>query len=260
MIKEYNDGVLFIEDNIEILNQKPYLATFFYLDAKEIKNVDENNYLFKVINQDKTLLALKLSPYDLLLLGAKECLGELLKHLDDFHYNVDKILCETLIGDALVKEHGYFKEIGMDFMETKTKANISSGLVTIPTIDDAKELELLMQEFHLEAGVSGSVNIEKIITLLPNTRIIKQDGKIVSFARCSYNTDTSERISYVYTRPAYRNKGYARMIVGTIQNEIISNGKIATLNVDQNNPISNHIYESLGFKKVHSQGIYVKIK
>ena len=40
--------------------------------------------------------------------------------------------------------------------------------------------------------------------------------------------------------------------------EIIEKGFIATLNVDKNNPISYHIYESIGFKKVFTQGIYKK--
>ena len=50
--------------------------------------------------------------------------------------------------------------------------------------------------------------------------------------------------------------GYARKLVNYAKNEIIAQGKIATLNVDKKNPISNHLYSSLGFKKVFSQGIY----
>ena len=58
------------------------------------------------------------------------------------------------------------------------------------------------------------------------------------------------------TKPEYRGMGYARKLVNYAKNEIIAQGKIATLNVDKKNPISNHLYSSLGFKKVFSQGIY----
>ena len=44
---------------------------------------------------------------------------------------------------------------------------------------------------------------------------------------------------------------------GADGNGIVSIEKTATEgNVDQLNPISNHIYASLGFKKVFSQGVY----
>ena len=36
--------------------------------------------------------------------------------------------------------------------------------------------------------------------------------------------------------------------------------EVATLNVDKKNPISNHLYASLGFKKLFSQGVYHIIK
>ena len=63
---------------------------------------------------------------------------------------------------------------------------------------------------------------------------------------------------YIITRDEYRGKGYARKVVNTMKNEIINTGMIATLNVDQNNPISNHLYKSLGFKKVYGRGMYKK--
>ena len=64
----------------------------------------------------------------------------------------------------------------------------------------------------------------------------------------------------VYTRDEYRNFGYARKIVNTIKNEILDMNEVATLNVDKKNPISNHLYASLGFKKLFSQGVYHIIK
>ena len=73
----------------------------------------------------------------------------------------------------------------------------------------------------------------------------------------SKGTDNSYRITHVYTRVEYRGMGYAKKVVNTIKNEILDMGYIATLNVDMSNPISNHIYKKIGFKKVFSQGIYL---
>ena len=41
-----------------------------------------------------------------------------------------------------------------------------------------------------------------------------------------------------------------------MKNEILSMGKLATLNVDKKNPISNRLYLSLGFKRILSQSEY----
>ena len=77
-------------------------------------------------------------------------------------------------------------------------------------------------------------------------------------ASLSPGTDADMRIGYVYTPNAYRGRGYARKVVNSLKNEILASGKIATLNVDRKNPISNHLYSSLGFKRVFSQGEYRK--
>ena len=83
-----------------------------------------------------------------------------------------------------------------------------------------------------------------------------EDGKIVSMAEISAATPDAMKIAAVYTRPAYRGKGLARLVVNTAKNETLAQGKIATLNVDKKNPITNHLYRSLGFKPVFSQGEY----
>ena len=97
--------------------------------------------------------------------------------------------------------------------------------------------------------------LESVKKNIDKYRIIKIDNKIVSMAIFSKN-DNSYHISEVYTRDEYRGRGYAKKVVNAVKNEILALGMKATLNVDKKNPISNHLYSSLGFKKVFSQGIY----
>ena len=77
-------------------------------------------------------------------------------------------------------------------------------------------------------------------------------------AKIAPSSSTSKKISDVYTRDEFRSLGLARKVVGSVLNEIVDKGMIATLNVDQKNPITNHLYSSLGFKKLFSQSVYVK--
>ena len=44
-----------------------------------------------------------------------------------------------------------------------------------------------------------------------------------------------------------RKKGFSKKIVSFLTNYIVTNHKIAYLFVDKNNPISNHLYQSIGY-------------
>lgn len=259
-IKEYENGQSFLDENKRFLDTNKYMAVFFYLDAEVLYKIDINNYAIKVEENGEKLLAMRLEPYNLLLFGNELYLKYLLDYLDNKKYKIDGIMCSTDIGNYLLYlNNNYHQTIGMDFMEAKTITIASSSDVVIPKEEDIDEIYNMSCEMFKECGLSDVVNKDKIKNNISNFRMIKINDEIVGIASYGTDTDNSKRISHVYTKPKYRGKGYAKKIVNTIKNIIINSGFIATLNVDQLNPISNHIYTSLGFKKVFSQGIY-KIK
>ena len=69
-------------------------------------------------------------------------------------------------------------------------------------------------------------------------RVLRRDGRIASVAKVHDWTDTDSKITTVYTRNEYRNRGLARIVVGNALNEIVASGKTAVLNVDRKNPVS----------------------
>lgn len=263
-IKTYEDGKSFIEENDSFLRLNPYMSTFFYLDSGLLKEENEKNYAIKIWNDKSQLIGIKVEPYNLLLYGDKDLTYKLLEYLNDFDYEFSGILCPKEIGDEVIRTSKrvmgkeYYMSIGMDFMECDKYAEPSSPDVSLAKASDLDEIFDLSKMMLKECGLPDVPNKEKIKSVLDNFRIIKKDGKIVSMAGMSKGTDNSYRITHVYTRVEYRGRGYARKVVNNIKNEILDMGYIATLNVDINNPISNHIYKSLGFKKVFTQGIYLQ--
>ena len=255
MVKIYPNGDSFLKENLSYLNEDKYASSLILLNSNSIKETNNVNYLLKVEVEGKRLLVNRLSPYNVLLFGDNECLDELLEFLTVNQYEVPGFMCSTSIGEHI---KGYKKIIGMDFMEASEINEPSSLNVIRASIDDVEEIAKLSIDFFKECGLMDKVNKEKIIQRIDSYRLIKKDNKIISMARYWYETESSSRISMVYTRKKYRGKGYAREVVNTCKNEIISQNRIATLNVDQENPISNHLYASLGFKKVFSQGIYTR--
>ena len=253
MVNIYQNGQEFLNENIVFLSKNKYASSLIILDAKMMDKVDKSNYLLKVESNDKTLLAIRLVPYLTLLYGDYECLDELLSFIKDNQYELPGVMCSTDIGEHLTN---FDLTIGMDFMECRDKTDESSNDVVNATFDDVNEIADLSQLFFDECGLTDKVDKDRIIERIDSYRLIKANNKIASMARYSFDTENSFRITMVYTRKEYRGCGYARKVVNACKNEILDQGKIATLNVDQKNPISNHLYSSLGFKKVFSQGLY----
>lgn len=265
MIKTYLTGSDFVSDNEQFLNTNKYLSCFFVLDATLLNHVDCDNYAIKVTNGRDTLLALKVVPYSLMLFGSTVLTQELSEYLLNNGLLFDKLLGdETLcqaFADSCSKYGICFDEfLAMDFMEATTVTEPTSPEVVTATESDFAEILECIYNFMKNCNLDDPVNEQKYRDNLHNIRLIKQDNKVVSIAVMAMSTEEDVRIVNVYTRPEYRGKGYARKVVNAVKNEILSLGKKATLNVDKANPISNHVYKSIGFVRLFSHGEFHRSK
>ena len=262
MVIEYHDGDAFLNENASFLSENKYTSSLFFVDAP-LLGKSENNYALCAMNGKKRLLTIRVEPYNTLFCGDKECLEETLAYVKRQGFEFPGAMCPTDIGERLVeiskKAIGkeFYLHIAMDFMKSDRITEKSSAEVTTPSIDDVDELFELTAAFINDCRLTDKPNKDRIKDRIASFRIIRKDGRIVCMARMGPDGEGSARVAMVYTRPEYRGQGYARKVVNALRNEIIALGLTATLNVDQANPISNHLYSSLGFRKVFSQGIYL---
>lgn len=257
----YNDGNEFLKNNFDFLNQSKFENVFFFLDAPLLKEINKENYAFEINKEEKRLVILKVEPYNALLYGDVELIETFVDFLVEHNYKFKNYLCSTKIGDRLMeifkeRNNEYFCALAMDFMTCNEKTIPSDNQVECANENDLEEIFELNKMFAIECGLLDEINKENVKKQLPNYRLIREDGKIASMAKKSKSSDEDDRISFVYTRKEYRGKGYCKAVVNTIKNEIVDDNKTATLNVDIKNPVSNHIYASIGFKKIFSQGEY----
>ena len=258
MIVSYQTGAEFLQDNQVFLQTNPYLSTFFTLDAPLLKQADRINYALRCEQGEKRLLALKVEPYNLLLLGKESCAPELLRFLFDGGYEIKNYLCASELGYVLMREleaygRRYEESLAMDFMEARSVTEPSAPEVETAQEGDLDEIFDCAQRFVSDCGLLDKPEKEPFRQILDSIRVIRADGKIVSMARIAPATQDDLRLVLVYTRDEYRGKGYARKVVNSVKNEILASGKRATLNVDRRNPISYHLYLSLGFERMFSQ-------
>ncbi len=77
------------------------------------------------------------------------------------------------------------------------------------------------------------------------------DGAPRSMAAKTRPTPHGQAISYVFTPPEYRRKGYATAVVARLSQRILDEGKqFCTLYTDLSNPTSNSIYGRIGYRGV----------
>lgn len=264
MIREYANGEELLKAHQAFLNTNPELSMFFTLDAPLLKETNAENYAVKAGDGEEVLLFLKVVPFSVLVFGSEKAAPEMVDYLMSRHYVVDSLLGSEAVCDRisqLLVKFGIEMEesLAMDFMEAREMTSPSCPEVEIPTEVDLDEIVECMQNFVRNCGLRDAVVRETIQKQLADFRILRKDGRIASMARYSPATGTKMKISYVYTRPEYRGQNIARKLVNTVKNEILEQGMIAVLNVDKKNPISNHLYTSLGFTKVFSQGQYFQV-
>lgn len=77
------------------------------------------------------------------------------------------------------------------------------------------------------------------------------DGAPRSMAGRARPTPHGEAVSFVYTPPGERRKGYATAVVARLSQQILDEGKLfCTLYTDLSNPTSNSIYQKIGYRPI----------
>jgi len=81
---------------------------------------------------------------------------------------------------------------------------------------------------------------------------VPEDGGVpVSMAAAVREMITGRCIGMVYTPPYYRNHGYAMSCVAQVSQRILDEGyAYASLFTDLANPVSNSIYQRIGYRPV----------
>lgn len=76
-----------------------------------------------------------------------------------------------------------------------------------------------------------------------------QDNIPLCLANFYSSTPNGVRINLVYTPPEYRKQGYATACVAALSQALLDRGyKYCFLSTDLDNPISNHLYQAIGYE------------
>lgn len=256
MYKIYKSGQEFLAENGDILAKYPLETVFFEVNAKLIAETDNNDFLVKLQEGGKFLIAVHHADYPMVIFGDKGLCAEFAKIAAKIKLVFPKVLGALDTCEAFLNEYEKLvncsHEINhaMDIMRCdKVLTNNVDG-VEIPTDSDVDELSHLTVDFAKKA-MGEDMKFDKIkrdiCDRLSGFGVIRQEGKIVSMASTKRETDYLACIADVYTLPQGRGKGLSCRIVTKLTKDIIEKGKLTYLFVDKTNPISNHLYQKIGY-------------
>ena len=133
--------------------------------------------------------------------------------------------------------------------EVKTIA--CKGKVEMPSAEYKERITLLVKQMAKDAENYDMSNeeAEEIANAYEDSDdlFLWNDNRIVALARIAHKDEKYARINTVVTDREYRGKGYAKMLVGKISQNVLDSGLIPMLYADARNPYSNAVYQKLGY-------------
>jgi len=128
---------------------------------------------------------------------------------------------------------------------------LTSGSMIKAGLNQKPFLATWVGGFRKDTG-EGEFSLAELDTAISSGRLfIWMDGEPTSMAAWTGPTPNGVRISMVYTPPELRRRGYATSVVSTLSNMLLKQGKtFCSLYTDLSNPISNSIYQHIGYKPI----------
>ena len=148
--------------------------------------------------------------------------------------------------------------------QIRTPDRLPDGAVRPATLDDLDLVTAWFDVFHAEADAQAGRPLPddaEPLRVAGARRWIEDgevwlwdvDGEVVHLSGVRAPSYGVVRIGPVYTPPEHRGKGYATALVAEVSRRVLARGHRVCLYTDRGNPVSNHVYASIGFEPVLDQ-------
>ena len=180
------------------------------------------------------------------------------------HWTVPAVLGPANVADAWAemweRENGRSPHLGMmqrvfELWQVQS-LNLPPGRLRLAHADDFERVVDWIQGFHVDANIQDDLESAALLARgkMQNGDLFLWEndaGEVVSMAAKARPTRHGITISLVYTPAELRGHGYATACVATLSQLLLDDGyQFCTLFTDLSNPVSNHIYEKIGYTAV----------
>jgi predicted GNAT family acetyltransferase len=142
-----------------------------------------------------------------------------------------------------------------------TKQMRAAGRLREPTQSDEALMRKWRAAFSIDAEhMDAEEAAKQAASPLPKSRHLilwEVEGAAVSMAGYAGPTPNGIRVAWVYTPPENRGKGFAGACVAALSQKLLDEGrKFCFLYTDLANPVSNHVYQKIGYEPVTDATAY----
>lgn len=128
------------------------------------------------------------------------------------------------------------------------------GVIRRAGVEDTQQVVQFLVGFAEDAY---GVRVSAATQLDTARRLIREGGlyvwmvgsETVSMANIAHRSSRHGRINAVYTPGGERKKGYASALVAELALSLLQEGLVPMLYADQGNPLSNRLYQNIGFSR-----------
>jgi len=282
----YTDVELFKNDVIDILLEDEVQNNLPVSIIMNSSKYSADNWLLATVTDDNgviVLVAVCTLPFNLLLYECVSCQGDtppgrnvpgytdvghdtvpchtLVSELKRINFIPPGVLAESGVArrfaDAYCGDNGGKLKMTMKLMKLDQIADYKQppGFCRVLTEEDLSFTPSWEHAFCVDCDLphyTYAENYDRIKTRVGNnTHFIWEDGEPVAQAVHGRNTPSGAVISWVYTPPLHRGKGYATAVVAEVSKSAFESGKkFCCLYADAANPASCAVYHKLGYYDV----------
>jgi predicted GNAT family acetyltransferase len=127
-------------------------------------------------------------------------------------------------------------------------------------VADAGDLDLIIhwvKDFLVDIGERGDPREISEVRIRDRKFFLWEDEVPVSMAAWAGKTPSGVRVNFVYTPPERRGRGYATVCVAALSQLLLDKGnKYCCLYTDLANPVSNAVYQRIGYRPVCDSAVY----
>ena len=269
--KKYENPNEFIEENEKFILEKEWLNNLMAGNYKEAlkEDISQGWLLARVTKGNQTELVILLrKPWRMLMYSptnnkSKELYRFVAEKLYEIDSELEGINTEKEISQIFAnefckiagKEPKVRFEMRILVIEKLNEANLRNDVIfRKATMEDKEVLKDYRRKFSEEAlnEIVSEEELEKKFErhFSMGYYLLEKDGKIVATASCNRHLTKGKSIGNVFTPKEERGNGYAYNLVYRISKEFLDSGlEYCVLFTDDSNPISNHVYEKIGYER-----------
>lgn len=148
-----------------------------------------------------------------------------------------------------------FMSQGLYRLDSVEDIDMAKGHMREATKADQAQLEAWYSAFEAESGLRSSPpeKVTKAVQAMLDRKeavFWEVDGQVVSCAKRARPTENGITVSFVYTSPDARGRGYARSLVADLSRQLLETKSFCVLYTDLTNPTSNKIYREVGYRQI----------